>query len=188
MNTALAGHYAQEYIISVDSTLVNSEACSLGKHSWCFLKPQDSTEQSREKKSYCGLKRLRRLKRHHPKPVPTFGLDCVPCLFPSDSLSVFPRILSSCDFICSLLLGLWSVPAPSNWGYTAGSPLGRLWHWDWAEPTICPTLFTLRERGSPSGMAGLSNFHIFNHQNIRSHICLKLSAERISEYQPRALS
>lgn len=64
MNTALPGHYAQEYIISVDSTLVNSEACSLVKHIWYLPKPQDSIKQSRKKKGYCGLKGLKRLKRH----------------------------------------------------------------------------------------------------------------------------
>lgn len=50
MNTALPGHYAQEYIISVDCTLVNCEACSVVRHVWCLPKPQDSTEQSGEQR------------------------------------------------------------------------------------------------------------------------------------------
>lgn len=96
MNTALPGHYAQEYIVSVDCTLVDSESCSLVKHIWCFHRTAPSRVQT---KSYCGLKELKRLKRHNPKPVPTFGLECilhalVPCLS-TDSpviLLAFPSI------------------------------------------------------------------------------------------------
>lgn len=36
MNIVLSGHYAQEYIISVDCTFVNCKACSLVKHTLCL--------------------------------------------------------------------------------------------------------------------------------------------------------
>lgn len=51
------------------------------------MSPEATGQQRAEQreKSDCGLKGLKRLKRHNPKPVPSFGLDCVlhalvPCL------------------------------------------------------------------------------------------------------------
>lgn len=96
MNTALPGHDAQEYMISVACTLVNSGTCSFIKHIWCLTKPQDS----RKKKNYCGLKGLKSLKRHNPKPVPTFSLGCVlhvlvPCLSMNSPMIVSQSFLGS---------------------------------------------------------------------------------------------
>lgn len=71
MNTALPGHYAQECIIGVDCTLVNSEACSLVKHIWYLPKPQDSTEQSREKE-LLWIERAEKAKEAQPKTCSYF--------------------------------------------------------------------------------------------------------------------
>lgn len=146
-------------------------------------------------KSDCGLKGLKRLKRHHPKPVPTFGLDCVlhalvPCLStdsPMTDSQSFPGSPAPVFFIFSLLLELRSVPAPPNWAYIAAFPLGRLWHWDWAEPIFIPP-FSLSGKGG-SHLAcpvwAISTSSVT--KNIRSQICHMLNAEMTSEYHLRAL-
>jgi len=116
MNIVLSGHYAQEYIISVDCTFVSCKACSSVKHVLCLPEAERDTSLSKaESKRGClQVETAESLNRYKPKSVTGFGLDSVlsviiPCSilrFPNDSLSVFPRILISCVSIFSHLLRL----------------------------------------------------------------------------------
>lgn len=110
MNTALPGHYAQEYITSVDCTLVNSEACSLVKHIWCFPKPQGSTEQSREKE-LLWIERAEKAKEAQPKTC-SYRLDCVlhvlvPCLSTGSPVRVSQSFLGSPTAVLSFSVFSW---------------------------------------------------------------------------------
>lgn len=50
MNIVLSGHYAQEYIISVDCTFVNCKACSLVKHTLCLPEAWRNTNLGKVKR------------------------------------------------------------------------------------------------------------------------------------------
>lgn len=67
----------------------------------------------RRAKSDCELKGLKRLKRHHPKPVPTFGLDSVlhalvPCLSTDSSMTDSQSFPGSPAPVFSFLVFSWS--------------------------------------------------------------------------------